>query len=163
MICWYILWSSSDDNEDTAIWDCDDFVTGMSLPTYEEDNKEEEEEEDGDGRGREKELYSSNGDYDLIVTRHGRQSDGDGEVSATTWTRSLSKTSSSFLSSSFLFGRIYDAFLRDGKYVRTVFNGTCQSGKILRTGCKQELINGRYLRGVYFISSLNGVDKRMML
>ena len=45
MICWYILWSSSDDNEDTAIWDCDDFVTGMSLPTYEEDNKEEEERE----------------------------------------------------------------------------------------------------------------------
>ena len=32
--------------------------------------------------------------YDWIVTLHGRGSDGDGEVSATTCTQFLSKTSS---------------------------------------------------------------------
>ena len=173
MICWDRFWSSSSDNKNTAIWDCDDFVTGMSLPNDEEDNKEEEEEEedeeedeeeeDGEGRGREKALYSSNGAYDWIVTLHGRGSDGDGEVSATSWTRLLSKTSSSSLSSSFLFGRRYDAFLRDGKYVRTVFNGTCLSGHLLRIGYKQGIINGRYLRDVYLIRSLDSVDERMRL
>ena len=47
MICWDGFWSSlSSDNKNTTIWDCDDFVTGMYLPTYEEGNKEEEEEEE---------------------------------------------------------------------------------------------------------------------
>ena len=59
--------SSSSDNENTAIWDCDDFVPGMFLPTYEEDNKEEEEEEDGEDRERDNTIYSLNGDYNWIV------------------------------------------------------------------------------------------------
>ena len=93
--------SSSSDNENTAIWDCDDFVPGMFLPTYEEDNKEEEEEEDGEDRERDNTIYSLNGDYNWIVTLRRRGLDGDGEVSATTWTRSTSKKalSSSSLSS----------------------------------------------------------------
>ena len=67
------------------------------------------------------------------------------------------------MSSSFLFGRRYDTFLKDGKYVRDVFNSTCLSGKILRTGYNQEILNGRYLRDLYLIRSLDGVDERMRL
>ena len=106
----------------------------MSLPTYEEDNKEEEyeeeeEEEDGEVRYRDKSLYSLNGTYGRMVTMCGRGLDrdgeGNGEGSATTWTRSMSKkSSSSSSSSSFLFKKRYYAFLRDGKYVSNAFNGT---------------------------------------
>ena len=49
MICWDRFWSSSSDDKNTAIWDCDDFVTVMYLTPDEEDNKEEEEEEEEDG------------------------------------------------------------------------------------------------------------------
>ena len=55
MICWDRFWSSLSvsDDKNTAIWDCNDFFTGMYLPNYEEDNTKvgEEEEEDGEGRG----------------------------------------------------------------------------------------------------------------
>ena len=102
------------------------------------------------------------------MTLRGRGSDedgeGDGKSSATTQTRSTSKmSSSSSSSSSFLFEKRYDTFLRDGKYVRNAFNGTCLSGHILRTRYEQEIINGRYLRYMYLIRSLDGVAERMRL
>ena len=115
------------------------------------------------GRVEGERRHSSNGAYDWMVTLHGRGSDRDGEVSATTCTRSSSKKSSSSLSSLFLFGRRYDAFLRDGKYIRTVFNGTFLSDHLLRTGYKQDIINVNYLRDMYLIRSLDVVDERMRL
>ena len=36
-------------------------------------------------------------------------------------------------------------------------------GQLLHTGYEQEIINGRYLRDVYLIRSLNVVDERMRL
>ena len=92
--------------------------------------------------------------------------DGDGKGSATTRTRSMSETSLSssslsLSSSSFLFEKIYNAFMRDRNYVRNAFNGTCLSGHILRTGYEQERTNSRYSRDVYLIRIPDGVDERM--
>ena len=70
---------------------------------------------------------------------------------------------SSSSSSSLLLEKRYDAFLRDGKFVRNSFNSTFLSGQLLRTGYEQEIIYGHYLRDMYIIRSLDGIDERMRL